>query len=299
MGDFNINLLQYNSNSKTNDFLDDVFSIGFVPVILKPTRITDTTATLLDHIYTNNITELKQSAIIITDVADHLGTSVFFDTNKKTPQKQTTLISRDFCENNIKQFKNYLLLQDFTAVFRSECPEESYSTFLKIYQSGFEQCFPLREKKINSKKKYQPWYTKELKLASKLKTESYKAKLQNPTVRNIERYKTHLKSYNSLRKNLKMTYYKNKLNEYKYNIKKLWSFINKTTGKTNDNIKYPTNLIINDKKVTNRETISNSFNQLFTNVGKETNQRIPKVRKNYSSYLPNLQPNSLFVTPLN
>ena len=55
-------------------FLDDMFSIGFVPVILKPTRITDTTLTLLDHIFTNNFTDLQQSAIIITDVADHLGT---------------------------------------------------------------------------------------------------------------------------------------------------------------------------------------------------------------------------------
>ena len=69
MGDFNIDLLQYNTNHKTNSFLDDMFSFGFAPVKLKPTRITDTTATLLDHIYTNNISELKDSAIIITDVA--------------------------------------------------------------------------------------------------------------------------------------------------------------------------------------------------------------------------------------
>ena len=94
-----------------------------------------------------------------------------------------------------------------------------------------------------------------------------------------------------------MTYYKNKLNEYKYNIKKLWSFINKTTGKTKDNRKYPTNFIINNENVSDRNIVSNSFNKLFTNVGKETNQKIPKVSKDYTSYLPNSLPNSLFVNP--
>ena len=98
-----------------------------------------------------------------------------------------------------------MLYQDFSAVFRSQCPEESYSIFLNIYQSGFDQHFPLHEKNINSNKKRQPWYIKELKQASKRKTEYYKAKLSNPTVTNIEKYKTQLKIYNSLRKRLKMT----------------------------------------------------------------------------------------------
>ena len=96
-----------------------------------------------------------------------------------------------------------------------------------------------------------------------------------------------------------MTYYENKLNEYKHNMKKLWSFINTSTGKTKDNHKYPQNFIINDKNVSNRDTIAESFNTFFTNVGKETNQQIPSVDKNYTSYLPDLQPNSLFVNPVN
>ena len=51
MGDMNIDLLQCQSHIKTNDYLDNLFSNGFVPEITKPTRITSHSATLIDHIY--------------------------------------------------------------------------------------------------------------------------------------------------------------------------------------------------------------------------------------------------------
>ena len=54
MGDFNIDLLKYNLHNKTNDFVDSIFGKGFLPQILKPTRITQSTATLIDHIYSND-----------------------------------------------------------------------------------------------------------------------------------------------------------------------------------------------------------------------------------------------------
>ena len=53
MGDMNIDLLQCQSHMKTNDYLDNLFSNGFIPEITKPTRITSHSATLIDHIYTN------------------------------------------------------------------------------------------------------------------------------------------------------------------------------------------------------------------------------------------------------
>ena len=50
LGDFNIDLLKYNKNQKTQKFLNLLLSNGFYPRIDKPTRITDSTATLIDNI---------------------------------------------------------------------------------------------------------------------------------------------------------------------------------------------------------------------------------------------------------
>ena len=81
MGDMNIDLLQCQSHIKTNDYLDNLFSNGFVPEITKPTRITSHSATLIDHIYTNKPDFTFSSGIILTDISDHFGT--FLSTSNK------------------------------------------------------------------------------------------------------------------------------------------------------------------------------------------------------------------------
>ena len=50
MGDFNIDLLKFQTHDKTNDFINCMITTGFLPVITKPSRITDHSATLIDHI---------------------------------------------------------------------------------------------------------------------------------------------------------------------------------------------------------------------------------------------------------
>ena len=63
MDDFNIDLLECNSQNETNDCCGIYFWHGFLPQILKPTIITQPTATLIDHFY----------LIIINDVTDQFG----------------------------------------------------------------------------------------------------------------------------------------------------------------------------------------------------------------------------------
>ena len=71
MGDFNIDLLQYDSHSNTNDFLNSMTSNSFLSSILQPTRVTDHSSTVIDNIF-SNITEFKTSSGNITSlVADH------------------------------------------------------------------------------------------------------------------------------------------------------------------------------------------------------------------------------------
>ena len=54
LGDFNVNLLNYEHN-QTNEFLDSFSSNSFIPLILQPTRITSHSNTLIDNILSNVI----------------------------------------------------------------------------------------------------------------------------------------------------------------------------------------------------------------------------------------------------
>ena len=62
MGDFNINLLNFESHSPTEEFFNTMTSYFFQPHIIQPTRITDHSATLIDNIYLNTI-EYKTNQI--------------------------------------------------------------------------------------------------------------------------------------------------------------------------------------------------------------------------------------------
>ena len=57
MGDFNVNLLNYDSDKDTTDFVDTIYASSFYPTINTPTRITATSKTLIDDIFYNDFTK--------------------------------------------------------------------------------------------------------------------------------------------------------------------------------------------------------------------------------------------------
>ena len=63
-GDYNIDLLKINSHVPTRTFFNLLTSNRLLPTILRPTRITKDTATLIDNIFTNTLTNCTDSGII-------------------------------------------------------------------------------------------------------------------------------------------------------------------------------------------------------------------------------------------
>ena len=55
MGDYNINILNVATQSATADFVDSMYSCGFFPLINRATRLTTSSATIIDNIFTNNL----------------------------------------------------------------------------------------------------------------------------------------------------------------------------------------------------------------------------------------------------
>ena len=71
-GDFNINLLDFETNKKVQSFVNLMFEFSMIPTINKPTRVTKHTATAIDNIITNCIINSDfKSAIVKTDLSDH------------------------------------------------------------------------------------------------------------------------------------------------------------------------------------------------------------------------------------
>ena len=70
-GDFNLNILELTSNKFISDYVDNIFSYGFLQLISKPTRVCENTATLIDHILTNSTVQQHNTYILCSKLSDH------------------------------------------------------------------------------------------------------------------------------------------------------------------------------------------------------------------------------------
>ena len=91
-GDFNIDLIKSNSSHESRDLAEIMNSRGMIPLINSPTRITRSTATIIDNIYTNEIRNTIISGIVIEDISDHLPIFALCDLEI---QKHTSNYSRE------------------------------------------------------------------------------------------------------------------------------------------------------------------------------------------------------------
>ena len=73
LGDFDINLLNYNEHNQTSEFLDSLVCNSFIPLILQPVKITSHSNTLIDNVFSNVIDYLPQFAIIPDIFGNKLG----------------------------------------------------------------------------------------------------------------------------------------------------------------------------------------------------------------------------------
>ena len=71
--DHNLDLLKSNNHMETQKFIDTNFDTNLLPCITRPTRITKSTATLIDNVFiSQNLHKNFESSILINDISDHL-----------------------------------------------------------------------------------------------------------------------------------------------------------------------------------------------------------------------------------
>ena len=72
--DQNVDYLKINSYKPSTDLLHLYLAANTIPTITKskPTRITHTSATLIDNIYVRHTTPFVHSGILFSDIYDHL-----------------------------------------------------------------------------------------------------------------------------------------------------------------------------------------------------------------------------------
>ncbi len=149
MGDLNIDLLKYESNQLAQDYVDLIFSYGLLQVITKPTRLPNTSATLIDHVITAPKSNSCNTAILTSRLSDHFPIIYILDSPKiRVCEKFVTF--RDFSQANILRFKETLHSYSWNSVINSNDVQDAFNCFSNSLISLHDVYFPLKTVKIQS-----------------------------------------------------------------------------------------------------------------------------------------------------
>ena len=303
-GDFNINLLQANSHSETGRFLDSLISVNLIPKITLPTRKSHSSATLIDHIYTDIEKDDCLAGTLKTDISDHFSNFLFFKSTRTSKIKQKHITYRCINDTTINAFNQALQNETWDNVLTETDPELAYQSFIDTYLKLMNTSLPVKTCKFNRyRHKAQPWITKGLikSLATKDKLYNKYLNCKNANLKATKeaQYKTYRNIYNSLIRKAKAIHWHNTLQKSKHDLKQTWKNINLILGRNKNNLgQNLSDTFKHDGKVYNtKQDISNGFNDYFINVGPRLASKIPSSHIT-NNKIPNMNfPNSFYLTP--
>ena len=298
MGDYNINLLNNDVHEPTGEFVDILTSYSLYPSILKPTRITHKSATLIDNIFTNNYAA-QTSGILLSDISDHL--SIFVSTNLNVLNKngnKPDVEIRDTSKQNIDVFKCKLSSVNWDDICGHHDANICYNNFIDKSNKLYNECIPKKVMKIYRTKNRSPkapWITYSLLNCIRRKNRLYKKSMKKPTETNVSKYKEYRNRLNSLLRKAKQNYFSTKLDQEKYNMKNTWKILNSMLRSPK---KPGSQRFVNNNKIyTDPTEVATKFNEFFASIGPTLAGKIKHHGKEFTEYLDNSSNSTCFLNP--
>lgn len=297
MGDFNINLLHQDTHAPTSEFLEILYSSSYFPLITKPTRISSSSATLIDNIYCNKILDNDYfNGILVTDISDHF--PIFTMLKKYNLDKSRKVYkNRSLSQKNCTLFSNKLMHTNWNPILESNNCSDAFTKFIDCFKSVYYECFPIRRSKNNYSNKL-PWLTLGLKESIGRKNKLFVMYKKEPSQENLNTYKQYKCRLNRLLRNAKREYFQKLIEQNRNNMKKSWQIMKELLQRTNVSHN-PSRLNINGQIITDSKEIAEKFNAFFINIGKNLSKDLPTSNIDPISYLKEINVTEcIFMNPV-
>ena len=297
--DQNLDYLKISQHATTAKFLEVNLASGLLPCILKPTRVTHTSATLIDNIYvSNSLSNNSKSCIILSDISDHFPCLTMITEANIESRNPLVFKARKVTTEAINRINQRLSDYDWT-ILDNLCTNSCYDKLLDNIIYCLDQECPEKTVVIPYNKIIkEPWMTEGLMKSANERDKLFKkcTGLDKSHPRH-QAYITYRNKYNALKRKARHDYYYQQINEYRQNIKKLWGVLTHMIGKRNDKSLVNDSFLIDGKTVTDPQVISNSFCKYYNNISKNLADKIPRSSKTYEEYLGQGSESTLFLSP--
>ena len=224
LGDINIDINNSNRSKAAQEYVNVWSCKGFYPIITKPTRVAETSATIIDHIITNDLSRRLFPVIIRTDLTDHYLTAVVASNNNEhTYIEPRKILRRDMSRfsTDVEQFVDGFI-ENLT-----EITTDNFNTvfdyFTKTYKRILDQHAPV--KPMSGKKQRlhnKPWIAKGILISIQNKQKLHKSHFLEGNHVSKLIYKTYANKLTKVKSLAKKLFFAQKLTNCKVDRRKMW-----------------------------------------------------------------------------
>jgi hypothetical protein len=299
-GDINIDIIKFEIENNIT-YLSTLLSHRYLPFITLPSRITDFSATCIDHIFvkfsTKNLALINEclSGLFYCDISDHLPCFLSVKCQTHIDLRNRPKI-RLYGDINGRNFVTSMQSTDWNALFTPD--NDWYDAFLLKLKHIYNSCFPL-VRVSRSRIKDKPWLTTGLKKSIRTNHRMYRSSLHDTSITNIQKYKKYRNTLRKCLKDAENAYFHSLFENTKQSSFKIWrhlsSVINPDKQKSTSNI---SKLDIDGHVSSDNKLITNYMNKYFCNIGQTLQNKLTTNGDQYKNYLLHRVNQSFFLSPI-
>ena len=158
-------------------------NLGFLPKIIHPTRVTEHNSSLIDNIFSNNLSDITISGNILLTLSEHF--SQFLSVKRGIVEySNIKLYKRDYSKFDPLQFRDDVSIQNFNENLKDI--NDQFGDFYFKLSGCVDRHAPVKEltpKELKIKNK--PWITPNIIKMIKVRNKFFKRKKRQPNNDNI------------------------------------------------------------------------------------------------------------------
>lgn len=296
VGDMNINLRNSNDSDEYETLLS---SYGFDSLINEPTRISDHSATCIDHIWARNrrLADVSNTAEVLhLGVTDHSMLSLRIDSSflQQNNNKENNVCRKPRAD--IVAFNAALGRESWLGVLEERCASVAFDRFLSRFLELLEEC-RCEPSPGNPRPPRQPWISPQLCRKIRRKNAILKLCRKNPMNVRLANYSKKLaKDIRRETTQCRNEYFFNRFNGARGNMRLTWNVLNEITGRSCKHNHIDSVLSRDGNLLTQPLSIAEEFNNFFLEVPRKIALEINVPNDDYRIEFSN--PESLYLSPV-
>lgn len=257
LGDFNCN-----AAGRGNQFFKRMKDLGLTQLIKQPTRVSPTSSSTIDLIFTNCSHRVSNSGVLDLTISDHY--LIYCNRTCRLPRQIPRMIKvRSFKHYDSSQYMKNLQSHAWDSMYTAQTPDNAWNIMKSFLEETTNKLAPSKTMRIRGTQT--PWLTREIssliRSRNKAKKKAVKSKLDSDW--------THFKSLrnkvNRLIEKSKRSYYSDLIAQNANDSSNLWATIKKILPtKACASIK---ELVLDNVTFSRNKDIATAFNTFFTTVG--------------------------------